>query len=179
MVVCESVPTSESGYAIVFEIHLMANTGARGHDAEIPERVLSPAQEDVSLLVAIDLEPGVDEIRGVRAVFVDLHRVVDDEVDWLERIDALSVATELHDCVAHRREVDNGGHSGEILQQDAARAKGDFFLDRALDVPRSECLDVVALHERVVFITQQIFEEDLEAEGQPVGGAAAQLAKSV
>ena len=85
----------------------MADAGARRHDAEVVERVLSPAQEHVALAVALELHLGVDQERRVGAVLVDLHRVVDDEVDRLQRIDALRIAAELDDRVAHRGEVDD------------------------------------------------------------------------
>ena len=59
------------------------------------KRVLAPAQEDVALDVALELEVGVDEERRVGSVLVDLHRVVDDEIDRLQRVDPLRVAAEL------------------------------------------------------------------------------------
>ena len=62
------------------------------------------------------------------AVLVDLHGVVDDEIDRLQRVDALRIAAERLDRVAHRGEIDDGGHAGEVLQQHAARAEGDLFL---------------------------------------------------
>ena len=40
----------------IFEIDLVADAGARRHDAEIVERVLAPAQEAVALAVALELE---------------------------------------------------------------------------------------------------------------------------
>ena len=59
IVVCESVPTSESGYAAgraigravanharqIFQIHLVADAGVRRHYLKISKRLLSPAQK--------------------------------------------------------------------------------------------------------------------------------------
>ena len=53
---------------------------------------------------------------------VDLHRVVDDELDGLQRVDLLRVAAEPLHRVAHRGEVDHGGDAREVLQQHARRA---------------------------------------------------------
>ena len=153
----------------------MADAGARRHDAEVLERVLSPAQKDVALLVALELELGVDQERGLRAVLVDLHRVVDDEVDRLERVDALRIAAERRDRVAHRGEIDDGGHAGEVLQQHAAGAERDLLFGVSAHVPLGQRVDVVALHERVVLVSQQILEQDLEAERQTAGVAAGRL----
>ena len=109
------------------------------------------------------------------AVLVDLHRVVDDEIDRLKRIDALRIAAERGERVAHRGEVDDGRHAGEVLQQHSARAKRDLGFLLALHVPRRERFDVAALDERVVFVAEQILEENLEAEGEGGGAAAGQL----
>ena len=136
------------------------------------KRVLSPAQEDVALLVALELELGVDQERRGRAVLVDLHRVVDDEIDGLERVDALRIAAERLDGVAHGGEIDDRGNAGEVLQQHAARAEGDLLLVLAGHVPLGHRVDVGLLHEGVVFVPQQILEENLEAEGK-LGGVAA------
>ena len=189
IVVCESVPTSESGYATllsvfgsdehrlaeVLEIHLVADAGAGRHDAEVLERVLSPPQEDVALLVALELELGVDQERGLRAVLVHLDRVVDDEIDRLERIDALRVAAERRDGVAHRGEIDDGGDAGEVLQQYAAVRNAISFSPRARHVPFGEREDVVVLDERVVLVSQQVLQQDLETERQAAGVAAGRL----
>ena len=78
IVVCESVPTSVSGYASawpsdllaeddareVLEVDLVDDAGVGRHDAEVVERVLAPAQERVALAVARELELGV-QLGGV------------------------------------------------------------------------------------------------------------------
>jgi hypothetical protein len=73
IVVCESVPTSVSGYASppgrvlahharqVLEVHLVHDARAGRHDAEVVEGLLAPAQELVALAVALELEPDVVE----------------------------------------------------------------------------------------------------------------------
>jgi hypothetical protein len=85
---------------------------------------------------------------------VDLHGVVDDEVDRLERIDALRVSAEPRDRVAHRGEVDDGRDAGEILKQHTARAESDLLFAPVADVPAGHRLDVFALDEGVVFVPQ-------------------------
>ena len=109
IVVCESVPTSESGYATFarllvsrtpsvprysrftwWQMPVPGGTTRKFLNAFWPQR-----RNDVALAVALELELGVDEERGVGAVLVDLHRVVDDEIDRLQRIDALRIAAEL------------------------------------------------------------------------------------
>ena len=135
IVVCESVPTSVSGYATVpvrsfrrhddarevLQVHLVDDAGVRRHDAEIPERVLAPAKERVPLLVARKLQLRVQLERVELSEIVDLHRVIDDELDRLERVDAIGIAAETRDALAHGGEIDDRRHAGEVLQQHARR----------------------------------------------------------
>ena len=71
----------------VLEIDLMADARARRHRAEVAQRGLAPLEELVALAVALELEFGVEEEGGFAAVFIHLHRVVDHEVDRLQRVD--------------------------------------------------------------------------------------------
>ena len=57
------------------------------------------------------------------------------------------IAAEPRDAVAHRREIDDRRHAGEILQQHARRRERDLLLRGALDVPPRQRLDVGRLHE--------------------------------
>ena len=142
IVVWLSVPTSESGNATVpawslpqehdlgqvFEIHLVDDAGARRHDAEVVERLLAPAEELVPLAVAGELHVDVEVERVGRVEVVDLHRVVDHQIDRHERIDLLRIAAEPLHRGAHRGEVDDARHAGEILQHDAGRLERNFDL---------------------------------------------------
>ena len=104
----------------------MADAGARRHNAEVVEAPLAPFQERVALHVAFIFAVHVRlEGRGV-AEFVDHDRVVDHQVDRDQRVDLLGVAAKRLDRVAHRGQVDHGGHAGEILHQHAGRAIGDL-----------------------------------------------------
>ena len=95
IVVCESVPTSVSGYATgggivsgvdehdapqVLEVDLVDDPGVRRDDREVMKCTLTPAQERIALLVALELELGVALERARRAELVDLDRVVDHEL---------------------------------------------------------------------------------------------------
>ena len=84
---------------------------------------LAPAQERVALAVALELELDVAREREPRGELVDLHRVVDHELGRDQRVDLRRVAAEVGHRVPHRREVDDGRHAGEVLQQHARRAR--------------------------------------------------------
>ena len=151
----------------ILEIDLMDDAGVGRHDAEVVERFLAPAQERVALAVAAELERGVQVGRVALGIVVDLHRVIDDELDRLQRVDLARVAAELDDAVAHGRQIDNGGDAGEVLQQHARRREGDLLLRAGTDIPAGQRLDVVRVDEPRVLAAQQVLEQDLQRVRQP------------
>jgi len=108
IVVWLSVPTSVSGSAArysplvtrhlhydfrkVLQVHLVHDAGRGRHNPEIVEGLLPPAQELVTLAVALEFDVGVQAQRIRHAKVVYLHRVVDDEIDRDERVDLLWIA---------------------------------------------------------------------------------------
>ena len=141
----------------------------RRHRAEIAERRLAPLEELIPLAVALEFELGVEQQRGFRAVLVDLHRVIDDEIDRLERVDLRGITAEGDHGVAHGGQIDHAGHAGEILEEHTRRTERDFLVDRGLHVPVCERFDVGLLDEGIVFAAQEIFEQDAQREGQRPG----------
>ncbi len=145
----------------------MDDPGVRRHDPEILECVLSPAEELVALAVAAEFELGVAQKRQRGSRLVDLHRVVDDELDGLQGIDLPGIAAHLLHGVAHRGQVDHGGYTREILEQNPARTERDLAVRLGGGIPPGQAPDVVGRHRRAVFVAQQVLEQDLEREGQP------------
>ena len=127
---------------------------------------LAPLEEGVALAVALELEQRVGLVGRGRAVLVHLHGVVDDELGGSEGIDALGIAAEGLDGVAHGGQIDDGGDAGEVLHEDAGRHVGDLAAGLGLGVPVGEELDVGGGDVDAVFAAEQVFEQDLEAEGQ-------------
>ncbi len=145
----------------------MADAGAGRHHAEIVEGVLPPAQEVITFPVSLVFELDVVRERLRGAEIVDLHRVVDDEIDRRQRIDFLRIAAELSPRVAHGGEIHHGGHAGEVLHQHARRAIGDFVLGLALVIePAGDGFDVVGDDGVPVLEAQQVFEQDFQRVGQ-------------
>ncbi len=178
MVVCESVPTSVSGYSQhgrlfaigknhrreIFEIHLVHDAGVGRHHAKILKRFLAPAQKRIALLIALEFEQRVNAERARRAELVHLHRVIDHQVGGNERIGALGIGAHCAQRIAHGRQIDHARNAGEILQQHAGRAEVDFLRWRA-DFPFRDVLDIGRLDGRAVFGAQQIFEQNLDGIG--------------
>ena len=137
------------------------------HDPQVAEAGLGPAQELVALPVALVLAGDVEEERGGRPVHVHLDRVVDDEVRRHERVHPGGVAAEIGHRVAHRREVHDGGHAGEVLEDDPCRHERDLGLAGLLRPPRRERHDVVLADHAVAGMPQNVLEEDLERHRGP------------
>src|SRR5262245_60189093 len=145
----------------------MADPGAGRHKAEILERIGAPAQKAVALAVALELAPHIGG-EGLRArERVDLHRMVDDEIDRRERVDLFRVAAEIEDGPPHRREIDDRRHTGQILHQDARRAEGDLAVGTLVAKPRADRLDIVDSDGTAVFEAHEVFQEDLQRYRQP------------
>ena len=65
-----------------------------------------------------------------RAEAVDLHRVVDHQIDRHQRVDPLGIAAEPLHRAPHGRQIDHRRHAGEVLEDDAGGLERD--LDRRL-----------------------------------------------
>ena len=97
------------------EVHLVADAGVRRHGLEVREGTLPPAEEGIALPVAAELQRRVPLDRESRCEVVDLDGVVDHELDRDQRVDLLRVAAKVGHRGAHRGQVDDGRHAGEVL----------------------------------------------------------------
>ena len=116
------------GLGEIFEIDLMADAGAGRHDAEVGKGLLAPLQEPVALLVLLVFAGYVLRQRLAGAEVVDHHRMVDDQVDRDQRVDLVGIAVKGDHRIAHRGEIDDRRHAGEILHQHPRRTERDFVL---------------------------------------------------
>ena len=155
------------GLRQIFQVHLMANAGARRHDAEIVERLLAPFQEGVAFHVPLIFAVHVHLKGARRAEFVDHHRMVDDQIDRVQRVDLLGIAAQSQNPVAHRRKVDHGWHPGEILHQHARRAIGDLArVAPAVRAPFGKGADVIHRHRLAILEAQHVFQHHFQRGGQ-------------
>ena len=148
------------------EVDLVDDADGRRHDAESLEGLHAPFQEFVALGVAAEFLAQVLEEGGRGAGAVDLHRVVDDEVDGDEGFDDGGILAELGDGFAHGGEVDEERHAGEVLQHDTRDDERDLGVDRLRGVPRGEGLHVVLGDRDAVAVTQHGFEDEADGNRQ-------------
>ena len=155
------------GLGEVLQVHLVADAGAGRHDAEVVEGRGAPAQEAVTLDVALILALDVLAEGLGGAEVVDHDRVVDDQVDGVQRVDLFRIGAEAGHGVAHGGQVDDGRNAGEVLHQHAGRTEADLVLDRALVVePGGQRLQIVGADGGAIFVTQQVLEKHLHRDGQ-------------
>ena len=160
----------------IFEIHLVADAGVRRDDFEILKTFLAPAQERVTLDVALHFEIGVEKEGVGSAELVHLHGMVDDEFGGKQRINFLWIAAELAHRVAHGGKIDDGRDAREILKQNASGHEGNFFFAGAFGaggIPGGEGANIVGMNEAAVFVAQEVFEENFQREGKARGLAYA------
>ena len=144
----------------VLQIDLVDNAGVGWNRAEVLKRSLAPLKELVALVVTLKLEVPVDQQRSFGAELVDLDRVVDYQLNRLKWIDLFWIATKLGDRIAHRGKVYDARNSGEVLQENAGRSKGDLLIGLLLGVPIRQCFNLFGKSALTVFRAQEILKEN-------------------
>ncbi|MND95340.1 hypothetical protein D3C80_875940 [compost metagenome] len=156
------------GAAQVFQVDLVADAGARRHHAEVVEGALAPAQERITLAIALHFNVDVLLEGAAAGELVDHHRVVDHQVHRRQRVDPLRIAAGLGHRRAHRGQVDHRRYAGEVLHQHPRRAVLDFAVGATLLEPRGQCLEVGAGDGFFVLPAQQVFQQDFQRHRQLV-----------
>ncbi len=153
----------------VFDVHLVHDPGAGRHHLELPERALTPAEELVTLPVALVFELHVAGERVLAAEDVGDHRVVDHQLGRGERVDLRRVAAQVAYRLAHGGQVDHARYAGEVLHQHPRRGELDLHTGLRGRVPAAERPDVVGGDVGAVLGAQQVLQQDLQAVRQPFG----------
>ena len=164
--VVHAVPRLVHAAREVLEVDLVHDADARRHDLERVERLHAPLHELVALLVALELQPHVEVERVLRSVVVDLHRVVDHQVDRHQRLDKLGVVAHLVRHAAHRGEVGEQWHAGEVLQHDACEHERDLVGARRVRLPAGELAHVRLGDLLAVAVSEHRFEHDAHRDRQ-------------
>ena len=146
----------------VFEVHLVADAGTGRDDTEVVERLLTPAEEAVTLRVALHLEFHVRFERRGRAKPVHHHGVVDHEIHRRKRVDDAGIAARRDDGAAHGREIGHCGNPGEVLHQYPRRPVGDFPCLRCGVRPGTERAHVLCADGTAVLEPKQVLEQHLQ-----------------
>ena len=136
------------------EVHLVHDADARRHDLERVERLHAPLQKLVTLAVARELQVEIFVHRIRRAGEVDLHRVIDHQVHRHQRLDDLRVFAQPRRRRAHRGQVHQQRHAGEILQHNPGDGERNLLRALRLGLPPGELADVLLRDLLAVAIAQ-------------------------
>src|SRR6266542_4359790 len=150
----------------VFQIDLMHDADAGRDDLERVEGLHPPLQKLIARAVALEFDLHVFPQRVGRSGDVDLHRVVDDQVHWNQRLDDLRVLAEARHGRTHRGQVYEQRHAREILQDYAGHDERDFGHAGSLRLPIGQSAHVVFLDILAVAVAQHRFEYDANADGR-------------
>ena len=159
-----SVPLEDT-LGEVLQIDLVDDPDAGRDDLEAVEGLHAPLEELVARPVARELDAHVELQRVRDAREVDLHAVVDHEIDRHGRLDQLRLCVRALDRAAHGGQVDDEGHAGEVLQEHARDHERDLLGALGARLPRREVLDVLFAHALAVEVAQQGLEHDAQADG--------------
>ena len=151
----------------IFNVDLVHDAGIGRDRPEAVESRLPPLQKRVTLAIALEFEIGILLKCIVRTVVVDLHGVIDHELDRLQRIDCFGIAPHRCHRIAHCGQIDDARYAGKILQQHACRAERNFLVRCFARIPTRERLDIGARDRTPIFKTQQILKQNLQTIWQP------------
>src|SRR5258707_743547 len=122
----------------------MHDADSRRNELESLESLLTPLEKLVTLAIALELHVQIEFERTRRTKEIDLHRVIDNQIDRHERLDDFRVASEALHGTAHRREIDNQRNPGEVLQNNARNDERNLGIRRRLRVPVCERFNIFA-----------------------------------
>ena len=88
--------------------------------------------------------------------------MVDHELGGDQRVDALRVAAEVGHRIAHRREIDDRGHAGQVLQEHPRRHERDLPRGLGGRIPASDGVDVL-----VAPVSEHVLEQDAKRVRKP------------
>ena len=150
----------------IFEIDLMHDADAGRHHLEGVERLHAPFNKFVAFGVALEFQLHV-KFQGIRTIVViHLHRVIYHQIDRYQRLDDLRVFTHHGGGIAHRGEVNQQRHTGEILQHDACDDERNFFRARCIRLPVGQLADMRLGNFLAVVIAQHRFQHNADRNRQ-------------
>ena len=150
------------GLRQIFQIDLMANAGAGRHNAEVVECLLTPFQESIAFDIAFVFAFDIDFKCARIAEFINHHRVVNHQINRVQRVDLFGIPPKADNPVTHGSQINHGRHTGKVLHQHAGRAIGDLArVFAATGGPFGKGLDVVNRYGFAIFKPQHVFQHHL------------------
>ena len=160
------VAGAEHALGEVLEVDLVDDADAGGHDLEGVEGLHAPLEELVALAVARELEIEVLLQRVSRAGEINLHGVVDHQIDGHEGLDDLGIFSHFSHGGTHGGEVHEQRHPGEVLQDDTRHHERNFGRAGGIGLPGGQLTHIRLQHAFAVAIAQHGLEDQADADGE-------------
>src|SRR4029077_10811377 len=97
---------------------------------------------------------------------IHLHGMVDNQVNRDQGFDDFWIFAEAGDGAAHRREVNEQGHAGEILQDNAGDDERDFGGASFVRFPIGKLPDIGLTYFAAITIAQDGFQNETDGDRQ-------------
>ncbi len=146
----------------------MDDAHGRRHDAEVAETPSGPSGGTRTARGSAGTPwPRSRPSSLGRAEEVDLHRVVDHQVDRHQRVDPLRIAAEPLHGASHGRQVDHAGTPVKSCSTTRAGLKGTSIAVCRTRLPAGQVAHVVLGHLVAVAVPQHGFQQHADRVGQP------------
>ena len=109
-------------------------------------------------MVTLHLKPDVFFKGIIIAETVYRNRMVNDQVDRRKRVHFGGVASQAFYRFAHRRQIDDGGNTGEVLHQNARWTVGNFPVGMGMLQPSGKGMNIFGGDGITVLPAQQVFQ---------------------
>ncbi len=139
----------------ILQIDLMDDSDAGRHDLKRVEGLHAPFQKLVALAIALKLQIEVLLKRRRAPRKIHLHGVVHDEIDRHQRLDDLRIFAQALDRRAHRGQIDEQRHAGEILEHDSCDDKRHLLGPRRIGLPPGEGFHRMFCHTFPIAVSEQ------------------------
>ena len=136
------------------EVHLVADAKSRWDDPQAVKGLRSPFEEAVPLSVAVELHLHVEVECIIPAEVVDLHGVINHQIDRNQRPHHPDIETPARHRRAHRGQIDQKGHAGEILQQHATDDEWHLRCARRTGLPPDQRFNILLANAATVETSQ-------------------------
>ncbi len=146
----------------ILQVDLVYDAEARRHHAECIECLHAPFHELVAFVVALEFQFHIEIERFFLAIVIDLHRVIDHQIDGHERFDVLRIFAHLRGDAAHCSQVGQERNTGEVLQHYTRHDEWNFISALRGRAPIRELLYVFFSDFLAVTVTQYRFQHDAD-----------------
>ncbi len=84
--------------------------------------------------------------------------MVDDQVDWAKGVNFLGITAQSGDCISHGSQIDDSGHSCEILEDDPGWLEGDLNFLGGKFFPVQDVLNIFGLDLELITVPDGTFK---------------------